>query len=228
MKWSTGSLLVLVLIAVAAALLSAAPTQAAGATFTVTKTADTNDGVCDSDCSLREAIVAANASPDANTIVIPAGVYSLTIPGANEDAGATGDLDVGGDVTIAGDPIGTTIVDGGLLDRIFDVHSGTVSISNMTLIHGAAPSDRGGAILNRGGTVALSYVVASFNSADFGGAIANNSRLTVEHAMVNDGNATYTGGGLDNYGSATFSDALSRTTRRPAGAARSRTRAADS
>ena len=28
------------------------------ATFTVTKTADTNDGVCDTDCSLREAIVA--------------------------------------------------------------------------------------------------------------------------------------------------------------------------
>lgn len=30
-------------------------------TFTVTKTVDTNDGVCDSDCSLREAIGAANA-----------------------------------------------------------------------------------------------------------------------------------------------------------------------
>ena len=29
--------------------------------FTVTKTADTNDGVCDSDCSLREAVVRANA-----------------------------------------------------------------------------------------------------------------------------------------------------------------------
>ncbi len=35
--------------------------SAFGATFTVTKTEDTNDGICDSDCSLREAIVAANA-----------------------------------------------------------------------------------------------------------------------------------------------------------------------
>ena len=31
-------------------------------TLIVTKTADTNDGVCNSDCSLREAITAANAS----------------------------------------------------------------------------------------------------------------------------------------------------------------------
>ena len=30
-------------------------------TFTVTKTADTNDGICDTDCSFREAIAAANA-----------------------------------------------------------------------------------------------------------------------------------------------------------------------
>ncbi|MDQ6787766.1 MAG: CSLREA domain-containing protein, partial [Acidobacteriota bacterium] len=29
------------------------------ATLTVTKTADTNDGVCNSDCSLREAIAVA-------------------------------------------------------------------------------------------------------------------------------------------------------------------------
>ncbi len=34
--------------------------SAQAATFTVTKTADTNDGVCDADCSFREAILAAN------------------------------------------------------------------------------------------------------------------------------------------------------------------------
>ena len=46
--------------------LSHAPVQALS--FTVTKTADTADGVCDADCSLREAIVAANASPGLDTI----------------------------------------------------------------------------------------------------------------------------------------------------------------
>jgi CSLREA domain-containing protein len=38
------------------------------ATFTVTKTADTSDGTCDADCSLREAITDANASGGTDTI----------------------------------------------------------------------------------------------------------------------------------------------------------------
>jgi CSLREA domain-containing protein len=49
--------------------------QAAALTLTVTKTADTNDGACDADCSLREAIVAANAAAGADTI-------AFNIPGA--------------------------------------------------------------------------------------------------------------------------------------------------
>lgn len=36
--------------------------------LTVTKTADTNDGLCNSDCSFREAITAANAAPGAQKI----------------------------------------------------------------------------------------------------------------------------------------------------------------
>jgi CSLREA domain-containing protein len=46
-----------------------------GATFTVTKTADTADGSCDSDCSFREAIIAANAALGIDTI-------AFNIPGA--------------------------------------------------------------------------------------------------------------------------------------------------
>lgn len=57
------------------------PISLEAATFTVTKTADTADGVCDADCSLREAIVAANALTGADTIAVPAGVYTLTIAG---------------------------------------------------------------------------------------------------------------------------------------------------
>ena len=53
----------------------AAVVQSAATTFTVTKTADTNDGVCDADCSLREAITAANANAGTDTIAfdIPGG-----------------------------------------------------------------------------------------------------------------------------------------------------------
>jgi CSLREA domain-containing protein len=38
------------------------------ATYTVTKTADTSDGTCDADCSLREAVVSANANSGADTV----------------------------------------------------------------------------------------------------------------------------------------------------------------
>ena len=55
-------------LALAGVLLLAAGQAAHAATFTVTKTADTNDGTCDADCSLREAIVAANAAAGPDTI----------------------------------------------------------------------------------------------------------------------------------------------------------------
>jgi CSLREA domain-containing protein len=69
--------------------------------YDVTKTSDTNDGVCDaSDCSLREAIDNANACAGAQTINLPAGGYILTLSGAGEDANATGDLDITDELTI--------------------------------------------------------------------------------------------------------------------------------
>lgn len=69
MKWTkliAASLSVSALLFAGAALTN--PSQAFAATYTVTKTADTNDGTCDADCSLREAIAAANADPGHDTI----------------------------------------------------------------------------------------------------------------------------------------------------------------
>ncbi len=63
------------------------------ATFDVTKTADTRDGSCNADCSLREAIDAANASQGPDTINIPAGTYTVTRSGIDSD-NANGDFDV--------------------------------------------------------------------------------------------------------------------------------------
>lgn len=48
------------------------------AIFNVTKTTDTNDGLCNADCSLREAVLASNATAGANTINVPAGTYNLS------------------------------------------------------------------------------------------------------------------------------------------------------
>jgi len=46
------------------------------ATYTVTKIADTNDGMCNADCSLREAIAAANASADNDAIEFSTTLFS--------------------------------------------------------------------------------------------------------------------------------------------------------
>src|SRR2546422_522407 len=85
--------------------------SASAATFTVTKTADTADGTCDTDCSLREAISAANAAAGSDTITLPAGTYTLTIAGANEFANASGDLNSTGDLTINGAGADVTVID---------------------------------------------------------------------------------------------------------------------
>ena len=66
-------LVLLVLAALAASVMAVVLTSPAwAATFAVTKTTDTNDGACDeADCSLREAIIAANAAPDLDRITMP-------------------------------------------------------------------------------------------------------------------------------------------------------------
>src|SRR3990170_536776 len=192
-------------LAVALLLLLAGDRPAAAANFTVTKTADTADGACiPSDCSLREAIIAANASPGADTITLPAAIYILTIAGANEDAAATGDLDITGDLTINGAGAATTIIDGGDLDRVFHVKSGgAVSISGVTIQNGstvAIASDGGG--IRNDGALTLTNSTVSGNTANFnGGGIFNSGTVTITNSTVSGNTASLAnngGGGIFN------------------------------
>ncbi|MBN2084131.1 MAG: CSLREA domain-containing protein [Anaerolineales bacterium] len=116
----------------------------------VTKTADTNDGACTgADCSLREAVIRANICAGTQTILIPAGTYTLTRTGAMEDAAATGDLDITDNVTIWG--TSPAVIDGNAADRVFDVHPGvTASLSTLVIQNGRAEYDGGGGIRSRG------------------------------------------------------------------------------
>src|SRR5689334_3569999 len=104
--------------------------------YTVNNPADTNDGLCGvADCTLREAVIAANALAGAQTINLPAGTYVLDLPGANEDAAATGDLDVTDDLTLTGVTSATTIISGTAAafgDRLFEITgTATVTMSNV-------------------------------------------------------------------------------------------------
>ena len=79
--------------------------------------------------SLRSAIMAADAKGAPTRSSCPRGTFTLTIAGAGEDASATGDLDITGNLTIKGKGSASTIIDGNNLDRVFQVLGGKVSIS---------------------------------------------------------------------------------------------------
>ena len=93
-----------------------AVTAANAAVFIPTTLADSADGSCDSHCSLREAVQAANAEDGPDVILLKTGTYTLSLPGAGDDLGATGDLDIRDDLMLVGAGAATTIVDGGNLD----------------------------------------------------------------------------------------------------------------
>jgi hypothetical protein len=161
----------------------------------------------DGQLSLREAVLAANADNGANTILLPSGTYTLALPGADEDAGHTGDLDLVGHVTIQG--TGVTILDGAELDRVFHVHEGAkVTLSGLTIQRGAAGrfveggqvgySDSGGGIANAGILTVRDCAITG-NSADAGGGIMNGGTLTVRDSTISNNFSYFSyGGGIAN------------------------------
>jgi len=59
-------------------------TASADQTFTVNRLTDDGDGVCDSTCTLRDAVSSANVLPGNDTVVLPAGTLQLSLSGADE------------------------------------------------------------------------------------------------------------------------------------------------
>ena len=111
----------------------------------------------------------------------------LTMMGAGEDAGLTGDLDLTGNVKVTGQGAATTLIDGtGLGDRGFHVQSdGTLTVSNIgsSGMDGVGP---GGAILNDGGDVTIQNSTISNNSTTgAGGAVNNQNEGTLTITGVN-------------------------------------------
>ena len=186
------------------------PRPAGAGTITVNTTIDELNA--DGDCSLREAIRGANldqavdacaAGSGADVITLPAGSYAL-MAGVGEDGGATGDLDVAGDLTINGAGSATTIIQAcdsssgpciGV-DRVFHVHSGTGNISGVTIRNGTIATgnpfgDTGGGIYNVSGSIlTLTNSTVSGNSAaGLGGGIRNSGTFTLTNSAVSGNSA---------------------------------------
>ena len=180
-----------VLIAGAVLTIRPTPIVLAG-TITVNTTTDENN--VDGDCSLREAIIAANtdtavdacpAGSGADTISLPAGTYALTIAGTNEDAAATGDLDITQDLTIAGAGRLTTTIDAAGIDRAFDMVGNLtdVQLSDVRITGGNSVTAGGSGIRLTGGTL---YLVNSrvTNNTGLGGIFVSSGDLTVANSRM--------------------------------------------
>ncbi|MGH8248880.1 MAG: CSLREA domain-containing protein, partial [Gammaproteobacteria bacterium] len=179
--------------------------QASNITVTVTNDELNTDG----DCSLREAVQAANtdtavdgcvagAGPD--TILLPAGTYALSITNAapaGENANLSGDLDLNSVLTISGAGAGATVIDGGQIDRVFHLlQASEATISGLTIRNGL--STNGGGILASTATLSLESVTVSDNRADTGGGISSSATgFTFSGVTVTGNTATgvFSGGG---------------------------------
>ena len=192
------SILVLA-VSLASAATVIGPQQVLAATFVVTKTVDTNDGACNSDCSLREAISAANANPGADIITLPSGTYELTIAnvgGTNEDSNATGDLDVNDSLTINGVGSGSTIIEAGTnnsngIDKVFALNPICTSPIDVTIDSVAI---RYGYNSQPYGAVDFSYTGGGIDWCANG----SGSTFTLSNSVVSDNtNVNAYGGGLN-------------------------------
>ncbi|MEO8436273.1 MAG: hypothetical protein ABI596_15330, partial [Pyrinomonadaceae bacterium] len=143
-------------------------------TFTVNSTLDLpdlnpGDGICNAGvalCTLRAAINESNFSGGANVITVPSGTYTLTLGpsddefnalGASMDSGDLDIMDLGAfvgstltSVTINGAGAGSTIIDGGGIDRVLDINnfaaggaSVNVTLTGLTIRNGNAPVSSG-------------------------------------------------------------------------------------
>lgn len=186
--------LALFLLTVVAAGVSPRPIQATIITVNTT----TDELNADGDCSLREAIRAANldtavsgcpAGSGADEIIVPTGTYVLTRTGPDEDFAVTGDLDVSSDLTITGAGATQTIINGNQIDRVIHIlfNDPTVTISGVTIQNGDAPHETLGGVDGAGGGIRLGFAT-----------------LTLIDTVVRNNTAEELGAGIDSEGALTL------------------------
>ena len=175
--------------------------------------AQPGDGACatvisGSVCTLRAAIMEANARPGADIIQLQANTtYQLNRVGV-DDTALNGDLDITDSVTLLGAGPDSTIIDGNgalLGERVFQI-TGTVVISGVTIEHGRETHYFGGGLNNSGRLTLINSAI--FSNTDispngWGGGIFNRGALTISHSAIRDnatGHSNAYGGGIYNQG----------------------------
>jgi CSLREA domain-containing protein len=203
------------LLAVALSSALAVDIAAQAATITVTTT---DDGSPTGQCSLRDAILAANDnSPQAACVAGDAGNDEIVFAGGV--AGTIhlddGQLEVTEDLTIIGPGSAELVIDAGGASRILRFDTVSSRISGVTLTGGYVDYESGGAILATGNLeVAGLAVIDNSVTGPYctGGGIAVDGSLAVTDSTVS-GNSTYgyeqaNGGGIWVKGSITLTNSI--------------------
>ncbi|HEX5037238.1 MAG TPA: DUF4215 domain-containing protein [bacterium] len=164
------------------------------------------------DCSLRGAIIAANGNFLTDTINLQSGTYTLSVASTcdGDFGSANGDLDIVDDVAINGSTTGQTIIDGGDIDRVFDLLLQTpgafvATFNDLTIRNGTAmigtsvcsPGAEGGGIRVGSNTAAeLNRVLVVSNNASNGGGVRAIGNITMINSTVSGNVASGDGGGV--------------------------------
>ena len=161
--------------------LSLAFVAPAGAnTFKVNTRADHKPKACNSsDCTLREAVRAANSRNGKDKVVLPSSKkpYKLKRKGDGEDNAKKGDLDVGSDpLLITGSKAKRAVIQQTVEDRVIDVPdptNGFVTLRKVTVTGGDETANlAGGGILTDGKLKLLKAVIRGNSSSGGGGGLS--------------------------------------------------------
>ena len=167
-----------------AGLLLGALSPARAATLTVVNLDDSGPG------SLRQAI--ADAAPGDTIDFSVTGTITLT----------SGELAFGKDLSIVGPGSANLTISGNNASRVFDLGSGTIVLSGLTIANGKALE--GGGVRTKTSNLTLTNCAVVANDASYGGGIHASSTLNIIDSLVSSNVTHNVAGGMYVYGAATL------------------------
>ncbi|MBP2045355.1 hypothetical protein [Methanobacterium aggregans] len=179
-------------ILVSVSSVSAIPVGTASQVYVSTNGSDTNNGSAEAPyLTIQKGV---GSAAENGTVHIANGVYS--------GEGNT-NITIGYSMNLIGQSQTGTIINGAGTNWIFNIHSGTVTIQNLTFINGTNNGDYsvnnygGGAIYNYEDATAIikDCTFKGNTGSEYGGAIMNDGNLTVNRSTFI-GNSAYEGGAI--------------------------------
>ena len=185
--------------AVASASLFCAATagSAAGVVFEPTRKDDPVPGKCKpDDCSLREAITAANERDGLDKVVLGAGRYRIQIPETTGDDNTGGDFDVSDRIDITGKGPEKTIVDGRDVSRVITLATfAPKTVRSLTIEDGLVTGSGGGIFSGPNKATIKNVVVRSNTATESGGGIRSvSAKLNLVKSTITQNKALLGGG----------------------------------